>query len=308
MLPTSVFRGLKGVKVAVTRSLVRLLIRLGLNVQRTNDYYSVLPVVTDLERTRARWERASELVGIECDLDEFRSWYIECRNAWLAEAKELPTVSQLAAEGFGVGYVQGDATIHYGLIRTKKPKRIIEVGSGISTRVSWLAAQRNAAEGHPVELHCVEPYPYPKLRQMADIQMQVAPVQDVPLDFFSQLDAGDILFIDSTHTFKIDSDVSYLFLEVLPRLKKGVLIHVHDIVLPFNYPYPADVAIFNRDWPFFWNEALALQALLCGSSLFRLRLSMTLLRHKDAAGFRALLPDPVTMENDFCAVWIEKIA
>ena len=97
---------------------------------------------------------------------------------------------------------------------------------------------------------CVEPYPYEKLFSIPQIKVVKKEVQDVELSIFEELDAGDILFIDSTHIVKVDGDVPYLFLEVLPRLKKGVIIHVHDISFPYNVPYPPELYIFNRyKWP-----------------------------------------------------------
>jgi hypothetical protein len=88
-------------------------------------------------------------------------------------------------------------------------------------------------------------------------------VEDIDLEFFSQLDSGDILFIDSSHTVKIGGDVNYLFLEVLPRLKPGVIVHVHDIFLPFDY---------RRDWVMdefrFWSEQYLLQAFLSFNAEF----------------------------------------
>jgi hypothetical protein len=89
-------------------------------------------------------------------------------------------------------------------------------------------------------------------------------VQDIDLDFFCQLGPHDILFIDSTHVVKIGSDVQYLFLEVLPRLRPGVLIHVHDVFFPHEYPKQW---IYGKN--FFWNEQYVLQAFLIGNTMFQ---------------------------------------
>jgi hypothetical protein len=289
----------------MVRSLNRGLNHLGWNLQRTADYYSVLPVVTELERTRRRWERASDLPGVEWSLEEMQQLFLEAQTYWQKEGAQVPTIAQLSKQGYGEGYVQGDSVVHYGMLRKLKSARVIEVGSGLSSVITHHAGLANTKEGAPLSLTCIEPFPYPALKRLP-VTLEAQMVQDVPLAFFEQLQPGDVLFIDSTHTFKIDSDVSYLFLEVMPRLKKGVWIHVHDIVYPFNYPYPADVAIFQRDWPFFWNEALALQALLCGSSLFRLRLSVPMIRHHAPQWLDAHLRYPELID-DFCGLWIEKI-
>src|SRR5205085_580114 len=100
-------------------------------------------------------------------------------------------------------------------------------------------------------------------------------IQDIDLKFFSQLQSGDILFIDSSHTVKIGGDVNYLFLEVLPRLKPGVIVHVHDIFLPFEY---------RRDWVMnefrFWSEQYLLQAFLTFNSEFEVLMANRYLAHR----------------------------
>src|SRR5205814_10103081 len=123
-------------------------------------------------------------------------------------------------------------------------------------------------------LICVEPFPsdflskgFPGLKSLV-----IKEVQQIDLDFFSQLQSGDVLFIDSSHTVKIGGDVNYLFLEVLPRLKLGVIVHVHDILFPLDY---------RRDWVKeqfrFWNEQYLLQAFLCFNSAFEVLLSTSYL-------------------------------
>ncbi len=110
------------------------------------------------------------------------------------------------------------------------------MGSGFS---SLLMADVNARFlGHEVTITCVDPYPPPFLRQRVDgiARMVERRVQDLPLKHFTDLQAGDLLFVDSSHVAKTDSDVNFLFFEVFPRLASGVLIHLHDIFLPHDYP------------------------------------------------------------------------
>lgn len=152
-----------------------------------------------------------------------------------------------------------DAEIYYCMIRHYKPKRIMEIGSGYSTRLSSKAALKNISEGHPCELIAIEPYPkdylkagFPGLARLIEL-----PVQKVPLAEFEQLGENDILFIDSSHVLKTGSDVWYEFLEVLPRMAKGVITHVHDICLPADYPYQ----LVMKDRMFF-TEQYILQAFL----------------------------------------------
>ena len=107
-------------------------------------------------------------------------------------------------------------------------------------------------------------------------------MEDLDLEFFSQLDSGDILFIDSSHTVKIGGDVNYLFLEVLPRLKPGVIVHVHDIFLPFDY---------RRDWVMdelrFWTEQYLLQAFLSFNSEFEVLMANGYLAHRYVEDLKA---------------------
>src|SRR5436309_6462906 len=154
-----------------------------------------------------------------------------------------------------------DALVAYCMVRQFQRRLIIETGSGLS---SLLLAQA-AAKNNGATLICIEPFPqkflkegFPGLRSLIEKK-----AQDIDLEFFSQLESGDILFIDSSHTVKIGGDVNYLFLEVLPRLKPGVIVHVHDIFLPFDY---------RRDWVMdefhFWSEQYLLQAFLSFNAEF----------------------------------------
>ena len=116
------------------------------------------------------------------------------------------------------------------MVRHFQPRLIIEVGSGFSSLLLGEAAAKNKSSA----LICIEPFPREFLREgFPGLQSLIEKkVQDIDLEFFSQLQSGDILFIDSSHTVKIGGDVNYLFLEVLPRLKPGVIVHVHEFSFP----------------------------------------------------------------------------
>jgi hypothetical protein len=129
-----------------------------------------------------------------------------------------------------------DAEVLFCLLRHFKPQRMIEVGAGFS---SLITAQVNRDFLHnKLHFSCIEPYPRQFLIDGVDgiSELVVHKVWDVPLSYFNTLEDGDILFIDSSHVSKVGSDVNYLFFEVLPRLNKGVLVHIHDIFLPDEYP------------------------------------------------------------------------
>lgn len=158
-----------------------------------------------------------------------------------------------------------DAEVLHCIIRHFKPKRIVEIGSGYSTRVSARAALMNQHEGRPTNLTCIEPYPSQTLRNGFPglSSLLISDVQDVDPAIFRTLEKDDILFIDSTHVAKIGSDVVYEYLELLPRLQPGVIVHIHDIFMPFEYP---------REWilrdQFFWTEQYLLQAFLAFNTTF----------------------------------------
>ena len=156
-----------------------------------------------------------------------------------------------------------DAKTLFVLLRAWRPARVIEVGSGHSSLLMADVSKRFL--GGSMHITCIEPYPEPFL-QRADCgidRLVQARVQDVPLEEFDALAAGDVLFIDSSHVSKAGSDVNHLFFEVLPRLASGVRIHIHDVFLPFEYP---------RSWLLeqgrSWNEQYLLQALLMYNPVF----------------------------------------
>lgn len=129
-----------------------------------------------------------------------------------------------------------DAEFLYAALRYFRPQKVIEVGSGFSSLVTAEVNRRHFANG--IEFSCIEPYPRPfLLNGISGIsQLVCKKVEDVDLGFFERLSGGDILFVDSSHVSKVGSDVNYLFFEVLPRLPKGVFVHLHDIFLPDEYP------------------------------------------------------------------------
>lgn len=159
---------------------------------------------------------------------------------------------------FNNGYFERvDAEIAYSLVRHYQPKRIIEVGSGNSTKVLAEALSRNGEEGYPGELISIEPHPAPVLQKPGLTRLIAKPVQSVPLDLFETLEENDILFLDSSHVVSVGSDVVHEFLHILPVIKPGVVVHIHDIFIPWDYPKK-----FVMTNLCFWGEQYMLQAFL----------------------------------------------
>lgn len=288
----------------------RLLERMGYSVARKSDYYSPLPSLSLLKKNYERWYHPSTLKGIEYDLEAMKNELQTLLSRYYDEFSAFPAFEQ-HRKTFGPGYNPFDALTLYMMIRHIKPKRYIEVGSGLSTYYCSLAAEKNASEGHPLQMTCVEPYPYEKLYTLPGIQIIPKEVQDVELSFFQQLEDGDVLFIDSTHVLNIDGDVPFLYLEVLPDLKIGVTVHIHDVPFPYNIPYPPKLWIFGQTWPMFWNEAMILQAFLCFNNQFKITMSMPLIRHFDEPFLKKTVPIYETVEqnpNTFSSIWLKRIS
>ena len=125
-----------------------------------------------------------------------------------------------------------DAAAAYAIVRSTRPKRIVEVGCGHSTR---FLARAVADGGLDTRVTSIDPQPRATLQGLP-VQRMTVPVQSAPLPVFESLDAGDILFIDSSHQLKPGSDLDFVFKEVLPRLAPKVRVHFHDIFLPDGYP------------------------------------------------------------------------
>ncbi len=298
------------------RVMVRVLLRvagwLDLNVAQASDVYSPLPRLSELKRNRARWARPSSMGGVNLDVNVTRQRFERLHSLYGAELDALPSYDELAGIGFGPGFTPVDARTQYYMLRDLKPRRYLEVGSGLSTYYCSLAAERNRAEGSPLEIICVEPYPYAKLREMAGLSKIIqSEVQDVDLSLFRTLHANDVLFIDSSHVVRLDGDVPYLFLEALPQLNPGVVVHIHDVPFPYNVPFPAEYWVFGTVWPRFWTEAMLTQAFLAFNHAFQVQLSLPHWRYHDEAGLRALLPGSPPLDQDsnpFSSLWLKKIA
>lgn len=314
-LPSFLVKALDRVAFRIRRRRIRAaraaFARLGLNVVKADDYYSTLPVLEEIERTRRRWDAPSGLVGLGLDVTVLQKNLAALADAWECEFMDVaPDHDANSARGFGPGYPAFDARTLYYVLREHKPRRYLEVGSGLSTYYASLAAERNAEEGSPLAITCVEPYPYDALRTVRGIHLREAFVQDVPLAAFEDLDAGDVLFIDSSHALKVDSDVAFLFLEVLPRLKRGVLVHIHDVPFPYNTPFPADTWLFGERWPVYWNEAMVVQAFLAFNDAFEVYLSTPMLRHADEGFLIDRFPTytPVAEDrNPPSSLWLRRV-
>jgi hypothetical protein len=248
-------------------------------------FYQPIPDTQSLPN--AIWDTASELAGIEMNdslqLELLRNHFPKFRD----EYEQVPSEQTAEPDPFYAkkGPFRGiDAIVAHCMVRYFQPQLIIEVGAGASSLVLGKAIIKN---NNNQGLVCIEPFPQEFLKRgFAGLHSLIEKrVQDVDVEFFSQLRPGDILFIDSSHTVKIGGDVNYLFLEVLPRLNPGVIVHVHDIFFPFDY---------RRDWVMdefrFWTEQYLLQAFLMFNSEFEVLMANSYLNHHWQQELKATFP------------------
>lgn len=266
-------------------------------------FYSPIP---DRDEVESREERIfcapAELPGIDLNekgqlslLKELASFYGEM--PFTEEKKQ-----GLRYYFNNVAFCHTDAVMLYSVLRWLRPRRLIEVGSGFSSAVTLDTNEHFL--GGTLDITFIEPYPETLKGLLAEKDRERAaliskPLQDVGLDLFRKLRAGDILFIDSTHVAKTGSDVNYIFFDVLEALEPGVWIHFHDIMYPFEYP---------REWVYeglAWNEAYMLRAFLQHNGDYRIRLFNTYIHrfHREVLEKNM----PVCLRNTGGSIWIEKL-
>ena len=287
--------------------------RLGWNVARTADFYSPLPVLAEVAETRELWDRPSELVGVDYDLEAMKSLLAALVETHGGEFDALPPHGEIRGLGYGPGFPVIDALTTYLMVRDLRPARYVEIGSGLSTYYAWLAAAANGRDGRACEMTCVDPFPTGRLNELREpaVHAVVSKVEAADVGLFEALEAGDVLFIDSTHVLKLGGDVAFLFLEVLPRLRPGVVVHVHDIHFPYNTPYPAEQYIFRAKWPLYRTEAMLLQAFLSFNREFEIELAAPMIRYFDEPFLERTIPGyrPVEVEDydtHFGSIWLRR--
>jgi Methyltransferase domain len=200
-------------------------------------------------------------------------------------------------------FVPGDAEYWYQLIRLIKPARIFEVGSGHSTLMAALAIRTNreSEPNYRCKHVCIEPYEAPWLEQL-DVLVVRKKVEDVGVLLFAELGMNDILFVDSSHMIRPSGDVLFEYLELLPTLQVGVIVHLHDIFSPNDYPRR-----WIEDEVRFWNEQYLLEAFLSGSSTWRIVGALNYLHHHYFQELKSVAP-LLRPDSEPGSFYIQKIA
>lgn len=245
-------------------------------------FYSEIPDIKSL-RNRSQWRYPRSMIGINgADIDSQKKFFEDCcsvvnaRN--LVELGVFEKAKLMNSEG-GFGPVEADFLFCF--IGSKKPKKIIQIGAGLSTAVVVMAREYFNID---IKITAIDPYPNDFLINSAEegqINMIRRRAQDLSVGGpkiyheFSELSEGDLLFIDSTHTVKPDSEVNFVMFEVLPRLKKGVYVHFHDIYFPYDYKRDLLSGLF------FSNESALLQAFLCDNNTYKIAVSLSMLHYSE---------------------------
>ena len=214
------------------------------------------------------------LPGIDWNIDEQIALLDQFRySPELRDQEEIQ--EELKFQFYNENFEHGDLEFWYNLIRLKKPRRIVEIGSGHSTKIAQLAVIRNRKDDHHYvcEHICIEPYEMPWLEKL-DIKVIRQKVEQVDFDVFRSLEANDILFIDSSHVIRPQGDVLFEYLELLPQVNKGVIVHIHDIFSPKDYP---------KEWIVdevrLWNEQYLLEAFLSENDRWKIIGAVNFLSH-----------------------------
>jgi hypothetical protein len=267
-----------------TRALERYAGAVGFDLVRRG-FYSPLPATDELPAEV--WTRRSPLEGIHFDSAE------QVRFVKDNLAPHIPEFDPRfdTRTSFGsydirnLAYDEVDSELLYAFVRHLRPKRVVELGSGFSSLVLAHGCEANRQEGADCVYEIFDPYPRPFIAELPGLSGQYeVPAQEVPIEAFETLAANDILFVDTTHTVKVGSEVNRIVLDVLPRLAPGVVVQFHDIFSPWEY---------HRHWiegDWMWNEQYLLQAFLSMNPGYDVLVSCQALVREHADELAKLIP------------------
>jgi hypothetical protein len=265
-------------------------------------YYSPIPSLEDIEHLKAGGVDSWSVPGVDLNeeaqlslLEEFARFY--------GDIPFTATGSPGLRYRFdNESYSYADGILFYAMLRYLRPRRIIEVGSGYTSALA-LDVNDRFLDGQ-TDHWFIEPYPDLLFSLITEADRRrsrivQARLQDVGLETFKTLGPGDVLFIDSTHVAKVNSDVTYLFFEILPNLAAGVMVHLHDVFPGFEYP----IEWLRQGRA--WNEQYVLRAFLQFNDTFRVRLFGSYMIRRYADWFSSRMP--LCLRNPGGAFWMEKV-
>lgn len=195
----------------------------------------------------------------------------------------------------------GDADFYYQIIRFLKPKKIIEIGSGHSTKLAKIAINKNFEESNiKTKIICIEPYEN-KWLETLDVKVLRQKIENINLDWNKELKKNDILFIDSSHIIKPNGDILKIYLEIIPQLRKGVVIQIHDIFTPKNY-----LKSWLLDDVRLWNEQYILEALLTNNNKIEIISALNFLKNNYYKNLKKCCPY-LTINNEPASIYLKII-
>ena len=219
---------------------------------------------------------------------------------WDFSGKKTGSLRYQFENGF---YSYGDATFLYSTLRHIKPKRIIEIGCGFSS--ACMLDTNDVFFDGKIEMTFIDPYPEvlntlltQHDRESKKVQVIAKKIQEIEPGFFTRLEANDLLFVDSGHVLKCGGDVNHILFNILPVLGKGVYVHFHDIMYPFEYP-----KVWVTDGRA-WNEAYAIRAFLQYNDTFELFLSNSYLARFNQKFMEELMP--LCLKNPGGSIYLRK--
>ena len=273
------------------------------------NFYSPVPDLADLNN-RQIWTRRNNLPGIEWNIAEQLAFLALIGGQFGHECNWPPSSNGDPLQYYteNNSFIFGCAASTHCMIRFSKPSHVIEIGSGFSSLVINAALEVNARESlKSCEYTIIDPYPQqsinPGLNHLSKLMGQR--VETVDPAIFQQLQANDILFIDSGHTVRIGGDVNFLILEVLPSLNPGVIVHFHDIPMPYEY---SSIYYTNPAFRMLWTESYLLQAFLSCNHQFRILLALDCIMREHMEDFKRAFChyDPAKYHNSSGSFWIQK--
>lgn len=247
-------------------------------------FYSGIPSVKELRESDG-WKKPCSMIGVAGadlgpQLEMLRELCSPVRDRLLQGGIHDHACVQNGQAGYGV--VESD--VLFSFIFVKQPRRIIQLGCGVATAVMLLAAKE---AGYSPEVVCIEPYPTQFLldaHKHGHITLIQEKGQDVDLGVLTQIRAGDLLFIDTTHAVRPNSEVNRLVLEALPRMPAGCFVHFHDIYFPYDYMSTLMTTTL------FASESTLLHAFLIGNQRYAIALSLSMLHHGCPKEMQGLVP------------------
>jgi hypothetical protein len=265
-------------------------------------FYSPIPSIDEIRMDEEKiFMIPDNIPGI--DLNE--SEQIRMLDGFVKYYEEVPFESKKKANlryfFQNEAYSYSDAIILYSMLRYAKPKRIIEIGSGYSSCV--ILDTNELFFNNSIQCTFIEPVPELLLSLIKEndrkrINLLPERLQDIEISEFSSLSEGDILFIDSSHVSKINSDVNYIFFQILPNISNGIYIHFHDIFYPFEYP---------KEWIYegrAWTESYLLRAFLQYNNSFDIVYFSSFLQHFYKDYLKKEIP--LCLKNEGGSIWIRK--